>query len=187
MPHRTQAGRGQQAAQDCAARDRKTCIGRMVRHMIGLISDDYADIRCGECGKVTRRLKRGPFCDLRCRKAAKAKGPEEYRRLVALDKAQTRKPKDTGVYIVEAVGTGLYKIGYTAVSIDSRLSGLQTGSPIPLRVACFIRGGDRDTEALLHGRFASDRVHGEWFKGSARLLEYIDEVRRVGGELSLCT
>lgn len=69
---------------------------------------------------------------------------------------------DSGVYIIEAVGSGRCKIGVTN-DVPTRIKGLQTGSPFPLRVLAVIEGGE-DLEKFIHKQFAKFRKHGEWFE-----------------------
>jgi hypothetical protein len=54
------------------------------------------------------------------------------------------------------------KIGYTAVSPESRMRSFQTGRPLSLLGT--IPGG-REVEKRLHGLFSHRRVKGEWFEG----------------------
>jgi hypothetical protein len=68
------------------------------------------------------------------------------------------------IYAVRAAdGTGPVKFGFTdADSVEDRLAGLQTGSPVPL--ACIATSpGTRPDEARLHRELRGHRLHGEWF------------------------
>lgn len=76
------------------------------------------------------------------------------------------------VYFVQPVDGGPIKIGIAA-NVASRLSGLQTGSPVELRVLGIIPGVRPSREAELHERFASTRKHGEWFEPTPELMAYI--------------
>ncbi len=77
------------------------------------------------------------------------------------------------IYFVQAEGVGNIKIGFTdSVDASDRLSTLQTGSPVPLRLLGTIPG-TMDDEKDLHRRFASARVVGEWFKPVSELLALI--------------
>lgn len=82
------------------------------------------------------------------------------------------------VYFIQPVAGGLIKIGI-ASNVTARLSGLQTGSPVELRVIGVIRGVDQTAEAGLHLRFAASRKHGEWFEPTPELLAYIAEHAEV--------
>ena len=79
-------------------------------------------------------------------------------------------------YIVEAIGTGTVKIG-KAVDINKRLSGLQTGSPVELRVAASI---NEDIESDLHHKHAKARIRGEWFEITPDIVSLVN---RLGGKL----
>ncbi len=78
---------------------------------------------------------------------------------------------DTRVYFVLARRTNLVKIG---VSDDprSRLSALQTGSPIKLEIVAEMPGDER-YERVLHESFAEYRIHGEWFRFVGRLESFV--------------
>lgn len=64
------------------------------------------------------------------------------------------------------------KIGFTAVSTESRIKAMQTAVPMPLKVyaqfACPF-----GTEEKLHERFAIYRTNGEWFLKRGDLAEWI--------------
>ncbi len=78
------------------------------------------------------------------------------------------------IYFLEAVGVGNIKIGFTdSLDASDRLSDLQTGSPVPLRLLGTIPGTMAD-EKDLHRRFASALACGrEWFKPVPELLALI--------------
>lgn len=57
------------------------------------------------------------------------------------------------------------KIGHTSQDASARLAALQTGHPQRLAVLATVPGG-YDVENELHRAFATDRLHGEWFRRS---------------------
>lgn len=66
------------------------------------------------------------------------------------------------IYLVE--GSGFFKIGVTQ-SVRARLSSLQTGSPVALRMVRHVFVQDCvEAERLAHGLLARFRMHGEWFR-----------------------
>lgn len=69
--------------------------------------------------------------------------------------------EDSVVYVVEAVGLGMVKIGTTR-DIEERLSDLRYAAPTGLKLLMTMPGGLREERAL-HRRFAEHRSHGEWF------------------------
>lgn len=70
--------------------------------------------------------------------------------------------KDGYIYVIREVG-GKCKIG-AAKNVQTRLATLQTGSHDPLELVLSIPTTGRYVlEALLHRRFASQRLTGEWF------------------------
>lgn len=73
-------------------------------------------------------------------------------------------------YFVQAKGGGPIKIGRTT-QFSYRMNKLRLGCPFPLRVLGILLG---DHEAMLHQRFADDRLHGEWFKVSWELAVFME-------------
>jgi hypothetical protein len=73
------------------------------------------------------------------------------------------------IYFSQAEGTDLVKIGFTAGEPLKRLRELQTGCPHRLVLLAAVEGGEQD-EGNWHKEFATDRVNGEWFKSSWRLM-----------------
>lgn len=66
------------------------------------------------------------------------------------------------VYLIHAVGSDFYKIGWTSGSVSERVKSLQCGCPFSLCVVARMPG-DRSVERDLHERLREARVHGEWF------------------------
>jgi DNA-binding XRE family transcriptional regulator len=74
-------------------------------------------------------------------------------------------------YFAQAVQTGLIKIGH-AGDVERRLKSLRSTSPDELKLLGVVSEKEY-TEATVHLMFAPERTHGEWFKPSARLMEFI--------------
>ena len=88
------------------------------------------------------------------------------------------------VYAVQRVdGTGNIKIGFSA-NPWARASQLQTGSDTELMVIATKRG-TRSDEYELHRAFEQDRVTGEWFRPSDRVLAWVAENANRGKRASL--
>lgn len=89
------------------------------------------------------------------------------------------------IYLVE--GGGRFKIGITkATKPTARLRGLQTGSPVKLRLVYSAFVADSvAAESLAHGLLARFRLHGEWFECSedrARsILDTVIDAVGLGG------
>ena len=67
------------------------------------------------------------------------------------------------VYLLNAVGTDRYKIGYTEKqSIHQRVAQLSTGSPFPIKVLADMRARS-GLERRLHAWLDDYRAHREWF------------------------
>lgn len=75
------------------------------------------------------------------------------------------------IYFIQCGENGLIKIGYS-YSPEKRLSELQTGSPIPLKILTTIPG-DIDSEFKLHKQFDDFRANGEWFYPVKPVLDFI--------------
>lgn len=81
----------------------------------------------------------------------------------------TRKQYINGTYILRAVGTDLYKIGYTK-HIYGRMIVYATHSPLPIELLFII---EDNIEKELHNRFAGYLDHGEWFKLSETQVDQV--------------
>jgi len=79
-------------------------------------------------------------------------------------------------FIGEAAALGLpVKIGFTG-QLDKRLRQLRAHSPYRLHVLA-ATPGDQDDEWDYHQRFASERIHGEWFIANEAILAEIEALR----------
>jgi hypothetical protein len=78
------------------------------------------------------------------------------------------------VYFIQSGNDGPIKIG-TSMNIPVRLAHLRADNPYALYLLGTIPGGSLMEEAL-HRRFASDRIHNEWFAPTAALLDFIAAV-----------
>lgn len=72
-------------------------------------------------------------------------------------------------YALEAVGTGMVKIG-AARDLHERIKKIQHTSPVDLRV--FATSGD-DIERTMHAELEQYRSHGEWFTANENVLALI--------------
>lgn len=89
-----------------------------------------------------------------------------------LERKGARK-KSGCVYLIEAVGTGRYKIGETS-SLNVRDKDLQRQSPFLIKIQAIIKSEDtKRDEGCLHDKYAAYRVHGEWFELSPDLVKEI--------------
>jgi hypothetical protein len=84
-------------------------------------------------------------------------------------KKRITNPKVCSVYFIR--GGGFIKIG-CSTNLVARFRAIRNTSPVPVELVGKFPGGTLE-EALLHDRFAADRVHGEWFKESPELLDVI--------------
>lgn len=74
------------------------------------------------------------------------------------------------IYFIESRRAKAIKIGL-ARDPEKRLRTLQTASPTKLRLIATCPGGPRE-EMLMHRRFASIRLRGEWFRATRELYEF---------------
>lgn len=85
------------------------------------------------------------------------------------------------VYFVRAGANGPIKIGF-AEDVVARMRTIQAHNHEPIELLATTPGGAR-LEALMHQRFAADRIHHEWFRPSPELLAHISELEleQTGG------
>lgn len=77
--------------------------------------------------------------------------------------------EDSHVYFIQRAD-GPIKIG-CAVDVFQRMASLQTASPEPLRLIGVMILGGYSMERRLHQALAADRIHGEWFAPTQRVLD----------------
>ncbi len=89
------------------------------------------------------------------------------------------------VYVLRSGNEDVFKIGRTRQDVDSRRRGLATGNPHPLTVFDVIETEHEALcETLLHRRFRSRRVSGEFFAvGPEELEAAIGETRELLADL----
>ncbi len=81
----------------------------------------------------------------------------------------SREPTIYFIGMVEREAVTAIKIGYST-NVPDRLSTLQTASARPLELLATMPGTQYQ-ERVLHGKF--ERLHGEWFRPTHDLVEYI--------------
>lgn len=82
------------------------------------------------------------------------------------------------IYFVQAEPGTPIKIGFTEWERPQRrVDALQSGNPYVLRLIC-VAPGDMYLEKALHREFAEDRLNGEWFRCSDRLLTTIKQIKK---------
>lgn len=77
------------------------------------------------------------------------------------------------VYFIREPNSGAVKIGIS-VKPRMRMAELQCAHAFELELLAYAKG-DIAAERALHDEFAADRLKGEWFKGSERLMKRIRE------------
>ena len=76
------------------------------------------------------------------------------------------------IYFIRALGSDFVKIGYASQSVRDRLSSLQCGCPLELRIMAEVRAA-RMLEGIIHSVFHSNHVRGEWFEMDDNLFRFI--------------
>lgn len=76
------------------------------------------------------------------------------------------------VYFVENFFDGAVKIGFSQKHPADRVPNLRTASHHRLGLMGYIRGTIKD-EGRLHNKFKKDRIRGEWFAPSFRLVKFL--------------
>jgi hypothetical protein len=93
------------------------------------------------------------------------------------------------IYFAMAEGTDLVKIGFTDGPVEKRLAQLQTGCPNKLILLSDNNRGGEEQERELHEELKADRVTGEWFRLSPRVLiriaQYTSPESRVLAQFGL--
>lgn len=77
------------------------------------------------------------------------------------------------IYVVEAYGTGLHKVGFTT-NIEKRLQSLREASPQTITLIALF-DSDSDTEAQIAFAFRFCHSHHEWFKLPSNWRELLPE------------
>lgn len=77
------------------------------------------------------------------------------------------------VYFIQGTVSKNIKIGVSRSPKD-RIQSIQNHSGESVRLIGTIRGG-RELEHIIHKKFDSLRLHGEWFRPEINLIEYIRE------------
>lgn len=80
------------------------------------------------------------------------------------------------VYFLEATGADRIKIGWTAGDPKSRIAGMVTACPFPLKLLATLVG-TVEGEKWLHAKCKSAHAHGEWFHAT-------DDLRALVGVLA---
>lgn len=89
---------------------------------------------------------------------------------------QKGRPNRAFVYFIQTE-SGDIKIGIAENPIW-RLERIQDYHPRPLKLLLIV-AGNTDLERALHLRFEKLNLRGEWFRGEAELMVWIEEVRRL--------
>ncbi len=78
------------------------------------------------------------------------------------------------IYLINAKNTNMYKIGYTSMDAENRITNLKTGCPYELSIIKEVDGSE-DTEKLLHKTFKKYRKNGEWFEFNKKILKKVTD------------
>lgn len=78
------------------------------------------------------------------------------------------------VYFIYAEAADAVKIGFTGVSVETRMAAIQMHCPVKLTIIGKISGA-KHLEDLLHRKFDRHRLHGEWFRLDDEIKAFIAE------------
>lgn len=92
-----------------------------------------------------------------------------------ISEAMTNVRCSTHIYFILGIGTDKVKIGKTR-DLKSRLSGMQTGSPVKLVLVSYYMAMDSE-ERFLHDALKKYKANGEWFYLSDEIIDIIDVTR----------
>lgn len=130
--------------------------------------DFIRDWECESC--ETPLFTRQRFCD-DCTRLNDMVDAVRLRSLPMLNRAE---------YCIYAIGPASLihpiKIGVSTF-VGKRFSTLQSSSPLPLFIFAVMRC-PRLYETKIHAALEADRVHGEWFKRSAAVMELVRVLRQ---------
>jgi transcriptional regulator with XRE-family HTH domain len=101
------------------------------------------------------------------RRRASRNQPKEAQLAMELKQAGT-------IYFIQEEEQGNIKIGYSATP-NARMKQLQTGNSWTLKLLKTFPGTQRE-EKMLHERFKSCRILGEWYGASRSLLDFIESL-----------
>lgn len=79
------------------------------------------------------------------------------------------------VYFIQGCDGGAIKIGFSRRDVFTRMWQIQTMCPVELKLLASVPARNV-YERYLHRQFKTDRLHGEWFNPSKRLLDHIERV-----------
>jgi hypothetical protein len=81
------------------------------------------------------------------------------------------------IYFIQQGQDGPIKIGLSW-DVNKRMHTAKTFSPHPLRILGMINGGLKEERAL-HRKFKKERLEGEWFSPSEKLIQYLQTLEGV--------
>lgn len=87
------------------------------------------------------------------------------------------------VYVVGNINAKICKIGFST-NVFKRISGIQTGCPIPLEIICVVHG-TIEIEKKLHKKYKDFRMNGEWFRYEGLLKSNIESTESAIVDLML--
>ncbi len=94
------------------------------------------------------------------------------REAIGLAPLERNSAPERGLHVYFAISADYrVKIGIST-NVPARISGLQSGGGIALRLLGTLDGNHR-TERALHKRFAAYRLRGEWFEPRGELRQYL--------------
>lgn len=91
------------------------------------------------------------------------------------------------VYLINAYGTDLYKIGITTGDIEKRITQLKTGNPYELNlINIFECQYHRKVESWMHKKYNSYRKEGEWFELSDdNVFSFVNDCKQAHDTIKL--
>lgn len=93
------------------------------------------------------------------------------------------------IYLIKSYNEDqpLYKIGFTKGNSKKRIKELSTGNPFELELVCtFDTKFNMKVERILHRRYKSKKVRGEWFNlDTGEVGNFIDVCKEIENQLEL--
>lgn len=91
---------------------------------------------------------------------------------IAMSIEKNHQRGDVVYFVQETSSDGYIKIGYSN-QVSRRIEGLRTDNAHEIKVL-LILNGDRKLEHEMHRRFWDSHTHGDWFRQSKDLIDFIE-------------
>lgn len=127
---------------------------------------------CAKCGDISAFCKFEDFIQEESRETGGREAIRSQSLHAGVYEGIPTQAKIGRVYFISDESETTVKIGYTTNSVEFRLSALQTGSPVKLKILASVIAAP-EYEKSLHRTFGEYRKSLEWFHAVPELMEVI--------------